>query len=229
MEFDTLEFVITVEERFDTSIPDADAERIQTVGDLSDYLAARARLFRDTACPTAASFYRLRRILANFRTDGQRMCPGDSVSTAIPVDSRATAWETIREEFGTALPSLRWPSFVTALFLAYLSLVIAAHTFLCASFVGSIHLVLLLGFCGSLFGVAGYVFADRFACVVPQSVSTVGDLAHLLVSQCYLSVDSAVDDIDAWIYASVVDCVCLCSDLSPELVSRNTNFVRDLY
>lgn len=39
---DTVELVMALEEEFDTEIPDADAEKIQTVGDVIKYIEAHS-------------------------------------------------------------------------------------------------------------------------------------------------------------------------------------------
>lgn len=40
---DTVELVMALEEEFDTEIPDEEAEKIQTVGQAVDYIAAHAK------------------------------------------------------------------------------------------------------------------------------------------------------------------------------------------
>ncbi|KAA1257550.1 Acyl carrier protein [Rubripirellula obstinata] len=229
MELDTVEFVMTVEERFATSIPDADAERIQTVGDLCDCLAKRVRLFRDSSCPTATSFYRLRRILNQYQSSDETLRPSDSVAHVLPPERRASAWSEIRDEFGTAPPSLRWHPMLTGAFCVFVLLVTAVHVVLFVSFVESLASVLAIGFSASFSCLAGYAIAARCARVIPQSVSTIGELAQAMASQARIHVTETIDDIDDWIYKELVDCVCLCSDAKPDLVSRDTHFVRDLY
>lgn len=54
MGLEGVELVLDVEERFETSVPDTQAERIQTVGDLHSFLMNRIRSQNSDSCPSAA-------------------------------------------------------------------------------------------------------------------------------------------------------------------------------
>ena len=65
MGLDLVELVMEVEDEFAITIPDADAEKIQTVGDLYQYVLQRtghpaADAPPPAVCGSARSFYRLR-------------------------------------------------------------------------------------------------------------------------------------------------------------------------
>jgi acyl carrier protein len=65
MGLDTVELVITIEHEFNITIPDADAEALQTCGQLCAYVLRRTNPHpTDRApCPQARAFYHLRRAL----------------------------------------------------------------------------------------------------------------------------------------------------------------------
>lgn len=63
MGLDTVELVMEIEEEFAIDFPDRDAEKIQTVGQLVDYVVDRLRSRRVRACLSQANFHIVRRIL----------------------------------------------------------------------------------------------------------------------------------------------------------------------
>jgi len=63
MGMEIIELFMEIEDEFKISIPDEDAEKLQTVGQTADYLRSRLHVgWRDGArvCATARAFYRLR-------------------------------------------------------------------------------------------------------------------------------------------------------------------------
>ena len=63
MGLDTVELVMSVEEAFEIQIDDQDAEHIQTVGELHDYIVARITMARTGTCLTASTSAALMRVL----------------------------------------------------------------------------------------------------------------------------------------------------------------------
>ena len=64
--FDSVELLMALEDTFGIAIPDRDAERIKTAGQLSDYICRRIPVKDadpDVRCASAAAFYRVRRKL----------------------------------------------------------------------------------------------------------------------------------------------------------------------
>jgi acyl carrier protein len=102
MGLDTVELVMEVEDEFGMSIPDADAELIQTVGQLHAYVCQRLRPRGETVCPTARAFYRFRRALLA-RQPVPRRCvrPSSRVSRLLPEECR-DRWAAVAEEVGLA-------------------------------------------------------------------------------------------------------------------------------
>lgn len=61
MGLDTVELVMEIEDEFEIDVPDEDAEKIQTCGDLHAYVLHRLRPLRGAPCRSAAAFHALRR------------------------------------------------------------------------------------------------------------------------------------------------------------------------
>jgi acyl carrier protein len=115
MGMDTVELVMEVEEAFDITIPDADAERILTVGNLYHYILSR--LHGDGPgtghCLTAATFYRLRRaLMRSFRTPRCAIRPDSSMDSLMPARGRRAGWKRLGATLGWELPALVRPAWV---------------------------------------------------------------------------------------------------------------------
>jgi acyl carrier protein len=102
MGLDTVELVMEVEDEFGLSIPDADAEQIQTVGQLYAYVCHRLRPRAETVCPSARAFYRFRRALLA-RQPLPRRCvrPSSRISRLLPQECR-DRWPAVADEVGLA-------------------------------------------------------------------------------------------------------------------------------
>ena len=100
MGFDTLELVMKIEDEFSISIPDADAELIQTVGHLHAYVCHALRPHGDAVCPSARAFYRLRHILLDRHPIPRRFIrPSARLAHLLPEESRH-CWPAIATAAG---------------------------------------------------------------------------------------------------------------------------------
>lgn len=107
MGLDAVELVMETEDRFDTSIPDAFAESIQTVGDLHKFLMNRLRI-RDASCTTAAMFYPIRKLLVtDFGVERSTVRPETQLSQLISPAHRDRFWQQIQLRLLTSLPKLQ--------------------------------------------------------------------------------------------------------------------------
>ena len=108
MGLDGVELIMDVEDRFGTSFPDVELERMQTVGDLFNFIMARIRSQNSDACPTAAMFYPIRKILVDqFSIERSSVRPSTSLESLIDPNARHTFWRTIDSTLATKLPKLR--------------------------------------------------------------------------------------------------------------------------
>ena len=102
MGLDTVELVMEIEDEFGLSIPDADAEMIQTVGQMHAYVCGKLRPTKEPVCPSARAFYRLRRALRRAQPVPRRCVrPSSLVSRLIPAECRHR-WAGVAEEVGLA-------------------------------------------------------------------------------------------------------------------------------
>jgi acyl carrier protein len=230
MYYDTVQFVMDLEERFHITLPDVDAERITTMGNLCDYLANRARLFVMSPCATASAFYKLRRSLSDYGVPASTIRPKTCVSPLLAKQQMRDVWRETGDRFGTVLPSLRWRWRLRVTFCMY---AVASLSLLPFSVtVAPDSLILLIGMAAiaSLLLIVGYAYADRFASVIPQRrVATVGALSRWLVDRCYLPTDRPDDEIEPWIWAEISDILCSKMDVDRASLNRDTSFVDDLF
>jgi acyl carrier protein len=179
---DSVEIVMELEERFGINLPDHELHTARTVADLAALVIARLPKTGSPVCPTACSFYRLRRALMAV-TGADR----DSVRPSVGMDQflprrpfRRRMWAGLRAVH-PGLPRLVAPRLVDR-FLIWMSLFALA-----ALPVGAIVLVGLYGIAAGLLSVAVAVacalaalalLARVSAQSLPESLTTVGDVAR---------------------------------------------------
>lgn len=119
---DIVELVMAVEAAFDVEIADEQAEQIETVGQLRDFLAEhfRRRFGAPTssvACLNLAAFSRVRRtLLLNSTLPRREIRPSTSLEIMLPpLQQRAfrrRTWDALRRGLGVELPRLEHGKFV---------------------------------------------------------------------------------------------------------------------
>jgi acyl carrier protein len=101
MGLDTVELVMEIEDEFGIAIPDADAELIQTAGQLHAYVCYRLRPRPVPACPSARAFYHLRAaIRRHCPIPRDAIRPSALLSRLLPEDLRAHCWPVIADTTG---------------------------------------------------------------------------------------------------------------------------------
>lgn len=107
--FDPVEMIMEVEQRFNVTIPDEQAERMITVGDVYLYLLRKTRRSFPTPCPTSQAFYRVRRTLTeDFGVARGQVRPATQLRKLFPAASRSLIWPRLAVALGIAnLPD--WP------------------------------------------------------------------------------------------------------------------------
>ena len=102
MGLDAVELVMEIEDEFEFQIPDADAEKIQTVGDLVDYVLNRLRPGPPPPCATARAFYNFRRVCEDVCQRSYRSIrPATRISTIFQ-ETQDDAWPRVARELGIA-------------------------------------------------------------------------------------------------------------------------------
>jgi len=114
------ELVLEIEEAFGISLPDDEAEKIITVGDLyAAVLVATAGKTRNpNVCLSARTFYELRRHLRLHVAGGDtavRIAPSTPLTNALPSSRRRKTWERMATDLNLRFPRLRRPLSVTLL------------------------------------------------------------------------------------------------------------------
>ncbi|MDA7910202.1 hypothetical protein N9B44_00885 [bacterium] len=111
MGLDTVELVMEVEESFGIKIPDDDAQRIVTVGDLFEFVKAHTELAPAGTCLTAATFYDIRNGLRAVGIE-KRFGPSTPLAEILPEHKRRSFWATLTRNTRLRLPNLVRPSWV---------------------------------------------------------------------------------------------------------------------
>jgi hypothetical protein len=111
---DPVAVVMGIEEAFDITIPDEEAEKIRTMGQLYDFVFARVARGQAQVCVTSAAFYRLRRALEVVcRVPRERVRPRARLEHLVPLHDRARYWQELQARLGNLyMPGLRRPAWM---------------------------------------------------------------------------------------------------------------------
>jgi acyl carrier protein len=129
MGVDVVALVMEIEEKFGVVIPDRDAERITTLGDLHQYLLRQRDLGGDSVCLSSALFYRARRALCEqFGYPRRSVAPCTPLDDLVPRQGRRGHWRRLREALAPfPIPDLQRPAWLWITFgVAWLSLMLGA-------------------------------------------------------------------------------------------------------
>jgi acyl carrier protein len=229
MGLDTVELVLEVEEQFGVPIPDNDAEQIQTMGQLSDYLYVRLAEIRRTPCRTAGTFYSIRRLVREeLSLPKEAIRPASDVESLVPGGKRRRMWRRFNALAARRLPPLKWPAWfaigfgicwVCGLMLAIglpVVLPILAYT---------TPLTLLVW--AVVFATLWLLFLP-LARVVPAEVATFGKLARTLTPFATLPADLDDTAEQAWIWETLCEIVVQQLAVDRAELHRDAHFVNDL-
>lgn len=119
MGLDAVEIVMEMEEEFDLTIPDSEAQEIETVGDLYRYVLGRLGLDDDPPatpvtlavpgepCPNLVVFHRLRRSLMHACGIARgAVKPSADLADLLPIRRREENWRRLEQSLGVRLPWL---------------------------------------------------------------------------------------------------------------------------
>lgn len=129
MSLDLVELVMDIEKEFGLVIPDRDAERITTLGDLHQYLLRQRDLAGDSVCLSSALFYRARRALCEQLGHARRgVAPCTPLDDLVPRQGRRGHWRRLREALAPfPVADLQRPAWLWVNFgVAWLSLMLGA-------------------------------------------------------------------------------------------------------
>ena len=182
MGLDLVELVMSVEERFEIDIPDAEAETLCTVGQLIAYVQHRVdAVSSGPPCLSQRAFYRARRALieaAGVRRADVR--PSTSIDALLPRRRRLKTWESV----GRLLEPVKvWPELKRPAWLQILLLLAFATTFLASVGIESpttVSAVALTTLVTTAAVVVGLRVTESLRTTITPDGFTVGDFSRLL-------------------------------------------------
>jgi acyl carrier protein len=185
MGMDIVEMIMEIEEEFGIQIPDRDAERIRTLGDLHQYLLRWRGAVAEGACLSSATFYRARRALCGLLGRERRsIAPCTPLEELLPASGRRRFWWHFQNAMAPfTIPELRRPTWLSvALGACYAAWFVA---WLGVCLVGLLHshptLAITAGFAGGLALVfLAYLATRPLAVCAPLRCGTVGGLVRFV-------------------------------------------------
>lgn len=120
MGLDSIELVMEIEKAFDISIPDQEAEKIRTVGDLHNTVWSHLTERHSSRCNSQILFYKLRKNLAdNFGIEKQSFKTDTLLNTVFPQNDRRNRYTDFENALNLKLPGLTltkpWRNFLNTI------------------------------------------------------------------------------------------------------------------
>ncbi|HKB37229.1 MAG TPA: acyl carrier protein [Gemmataceae bacterium] len=241
---DPLAVVMAVEEKFGVTIPDEEAEKICTMGQLYDFVLAHVVRGRAQVCVTSAAFYRLRRALGEVcGVPRERVRPRARLEDLVPFFDRPRYWQELQARLSDLrLPPLRRPAWlvrwIDALSLVPLFLAVLVTVVLIGVLgqTPAALLVLILALPGCpVVGFVGMFLVcqaacrrtERYAVHIPPACATIRVMVYSLVSgrPAAPMVSDAARASDKEIWGALCAIVGCEFDRPPDSFTRDTQFV----
>lgn len=129
-DMDSVQLVIEIEDCFGITIPDEDAEKLDTVSDCFEYVRQRVPVSNSTDCLSAKAYYRLRRALVNLlKCDRTAIRPETRFDVLFPRETRRAQWAELGRLLGLKLFPLQRPVWAVAAIVATTLLLLAGGVF----------------------------------------------------------------------------------------------------
>jgi acyl carrier protein len=225
---DHAELIMGVEEAFDFEIPDHEAARMRTAGQLYAYVVSRLAGAPSRRCPSSALFYRTRRSLMELSGVPRRsISPSTLMEGALPRDRRKTDWQNLRRAIEAPLPDLELPRWMSQLE----SRLRVAILFAClaAYFICPITLAIRCSLAGALLFWAVSRLTAPFAVQIPAACATVGGTVRAVLDSgnpTRLQTSGKWDPNEVW--QTLCKVIAEQFDVPPESITPDTDFVYDL-
>jgi len=190
MGLDTVELVFEIEEAFGVSIPDDEAPKILTVGDLHQFVVKCYRERR--GAPTEQLlvplvFHRIQRAAANIlHVPPESIAPNDEIQAIVPAASRRTVWKQLAVQTAWKLPDLQYSIASTVTMLAVAILIGIMAT----SLRHGIGAILAAAGTGLLVFVVGFIGLVRWQRNVERNSRTWQSLALTVLSLNYAQIST---------------------------------------
>ena len=230
MGLDTVELVLEVEDAFAIHIADRDAEKIQTVGQLHEYIIehlAATDPAKPAVCATARCFYRIRRALVEgVGLERGAVKLATLLADLLPIRTRREDRRRLQQALELRVPDLRLPAAVGPL----LGLAILMSSLIAIAF----PLGLPAALAGAFLALSCMLWIAGFWLVMPLSVSfplaspTLGNLVRQVAerNQAWLVGLPPMSREEVWDKLQKIVCEQLGVDESK--VRPEASFVNDL-
>ena len=107
MGMDIVDMVLDVEERFGISLSDVECQNVVTVNDLYRLVLSKLGNADQTKCLTSATFYRIRKVIAEVLSVDKRTLKLDTqLRELLPIEKRKALWVIISQKLTLKLPEL---------------------------------------------------------------------------------------------------------------------------
>jgi acyl carrier protein len=106
MGLDSVELVMTIENKFGISIPDAECEQIHTVQQFSDSVFNKIKLKPNDKCITQIIFYRVRKAFEKFENKKLSITLDTKMSDLLSKTDLKNDWLHLRYRIGLKIPDL---------------------------------------------------------------------------------------------------------------------------
>jgi acyl carrier protein len=226
--FDSVEFVMDIEESFGLKIDNKTAEKLRTVGDVHECLLDNLDTTQlNDYCNSQKAFYLLRRSLINdFGFKRKDIVPSRSTEELFPFDDRKKRWNILSKSLSLKLPHLLIPfSYWSKVFLILLLLALVVA---CAAWIINRSIIILLLPLGLGGIVIGHIIGiSKYATLFPSSCKTIGGLSKTIASY-----NSSRFSSGKYTKKEVWDTLCnmIESQFEKEInkIKPETSFMRDL-
>jgi acyl carrier protein len=228
MGLDAVELIMAVEEAFDMEIPDQEAVKLNTVGQMYAYVVSRLAFSQRDRCISSAVFYRTRRALMDlYALQRRSITPSTRMETLLPSGQRRSHWESLGRAMEAQLPSLEHPEWISKLFGSLgLSLLIPC---LAAYFVYAFSMAVLYSLGSAALVWATHRAVATFAVQLPAECATVGGTVRAVLRVNDVSrtpTGRKWDPNEVW--ETLRGVVVEQFGVPPEAVTAETHFVNDL-
>jgi acyl carrier protein len=106
MGLDSVELLMSVEDKFGIQIKDSEAEKIYTVQDFVDSVYSKIITNPNEKCLTQIVFYRIRKAIQNLKLTDKEIKPETKISELLTQAELKEKWHLLKTEIGLELPEL---------------------------------------------------------------------------------------------------------------------------
>ena len=106
MGLDSVELLMSFEDKFGVSIPDGEAEKITTVQQMADSIFEKIKLKPNNKCLSQIVFYRIRKAFEEFGNAKIEITPKTKMSDLLSKTDLENDWEILETKIGLKIPKL---------------------------------------------------------------------------------------------------------------------------